>query len=115
MKFHKACKISDVPLGEMRVMQVEGTRVIIYHLGTGFYATQANCTHMFAPLGRGKIIDDCVVQCPLHRARFDIASGEVRQWANFPPGIQLLDVVRGKKKLQTFAVDVRGKEVFVRI
>ncbi|NNF51500.1 MAG: Rieske 2Fe-2S domain-containing protein, partial [Gammaproteobacteria bacterium] len=86
-----------------------------YHTGTGFYASQANCTHMFAPLARGKIIDDCLVQCPLHRARFDIATGEVREWANFPPGIQLLDAVRGKKKLQTFVVEVRGEDVFVRI
>lgn len=115
MKFQKACKVSDVPLGEMRAIQVGDKKLVIYHTGTGFYASQANCTHMFGPLARGKIIDDCLVQCPLHRARFDIATGEVKAWANFPPGIQLLDVVRGKKKLQTFAVDVRGKEVYVRV
>lgn len=115
MKFHKACKVSDVPRGKMRAVSAGGKRIVVYHTGTGFYASQANCTHMFAPLARGKIIDDCLVQCPLHRARFDIATGEVREWANFPPGIQLLDAVRGKKKLQTFVVEVRGEDVFVRI
>lgn len=115
MKFQKACNISDVPLGEMHAVQVGDTRVVIYHTGTGFYATQANCTHMFGPLARGKIIDDCQVQCPLHRARFDIATGEVKEWANFPPGIQLLNVVRGKKKLKTFAVEIRAKDIYVRV
>lgn len=114
-KFHRACSTGDVPLGEMRAFRVNGTKLVVYHLGTGFYATQANCTHMFAPLARGKILDDCRVQCPLHRARFDIASGEVQDWASFPPGIQLLDAVRGEKKLTTYVVDVRDDEVFVRV
>lgn len=115
MKFQKACKVSDVPLGKMHAVEVGGKRLVIYHIGTGFYASQANCTHMFGPLARGKIVDDCMVQCPLHRARFDIATGEVKEWANFPPGIQLLDIVRSKKKLPIFAVDVRGKDVYVRV
>lgn len=115
MKFQKACKITDVPLGKMLATEAGGKRLVIYHTGTGFYATQANCTHMFGPLARGKIVNDCMVQCPLHRARFDIASGEVKEWANFPPGIQLLDIVRSKKKLQTFVVDVRDEDVYVRV
>ncbi len=115
MRFHKVCKTSDIPLGEMRPFSVAKKKIVVYHIGTGFYASQASCTHMFAPLARGKILDDCVVQCPLHRARFDIASGEVQAWANFPVGIQLLNAVRGEKKLKTFAVDVRGKDVYVRL
>lgn len=115
MKFRKVCNTADVPLGGMKAVDAGGTQVVIYHLGTGFYATQANCTHMFGPLARGKVIDDCMVQCPLHRARFDISSGEVRKWANFPPGIQLLDVIRSKKNLKTYVVDVRGDHVYVRV
>jgi len=115
MKFHKVCKASEVPLGDMRAFKVEGEPLIVYHIGTGFYASQANCTHMFGPLVRGKIIEDCMVQCPLHRARFEIATGEVREWANFPPGIQLLNALRAKKKLKTFTVDVRGEDVYVRV
>ena len=55
---------------------------------------------------RGKLIDDRIVQCPLHRARFDIRTGTVDDWANFPPGIQLLNVVRAQKALRTFKVGV---------
>ena len=115
MKFQLVCKKSDVPKGEMRAFKVGGKGLVIYRLGNSFHATQSNCTHMFAPLARGKIVDGCEVQCPLHRARFDIASGEVLEWANFPPGIQLLNAVRGKKALKTFVVQVRGDEIFVKV
>ena len=50
---------------------------------------------------------------PGNRARFDIATGAVVRWANFPPGIQLLNAVRGEKALQTFPVAVRDGKVEV--
>ena len=34
---------------------------------------------MSAPLSQGRL-DDCVVDCPLHSGRFDLASGEVVQF-----------------------------------
>jgi 3-phenylpropionate/trans-cinnamate dioxygenase ferredoxin subunit len=55
------------------------------------------------------------VQCPFHRARFDIRTGQVVKWANFPPGIQLLNVVRPQKVLRTFEVIVQGGDVQVNI
>jgi len=90
---------------------VEGEKVVVYHLQDGFYATQANCTHVFAPLAKGKILDGCNVQCPFHRARFDIRTGEVMDWANFPPGIQVFNVVRSEKALKTYKVSVRDGAV----
>ena len=115
MKTHMVCAEDDLPVGKMRAFLVDGQGVLVYHLTDGFFATQSACTHMFAPLSRGKILDDCKVQCPLHRARFDIRSGKVVDWANFPPGVQLLDAVRGKKPLKTFAVTVVKGEVRVKL
>jgi 3-phenylpropionate/trans-cinnamate dioxygenase ferredoxin subunit len=89
--------------------------VLVFHLEDGFYATQSTCTHMFAPLGRGKLVDGCKIQCPFHRARFDIRSGEVVDWANFPPGVQLLNAVRGEKALKTYAVTVINGNVRVKL
>jgi hypothetical protein len=34
-------------------------------------------------------------------------------WANFPPGIQAFNVVRGRKSLKTYRVSVKGDEVRV--
>jgi 3-phenylpropionate/trans-cinnamate dioxygenase ferredoxin subunit len=55
------------------------------------------------------------VQCPLHRARFDIRTGEVIEWANFPPGVQLLNALRGEKALSTFPVTVKNGDIMVEV
>ena len=115
MPMHSVCRVDDLKPGQMKAFSVAGVNLVIYHLDDGFHATQSKCTHTFAPLARGKIIDGCKVQCPLHRARFDIKTGAVVDWANFPPGIQLLNFVRGEKALQTYKVSVKGGEVRVNL
>ncbi len=115
MSRYTVCSESDLPVGEMQTFRAGDTKIIVYHLEDGFYATQASCTHIFAPLGKGKIVESCQVQCPFHRARFDVRTGEVVQWANFPPGVQLLNAVRGEKALRTFPVTLAGGEVHVEV
>ncbi len=115
MAWHTVCRSDEVPVGEMKSFTVDERKVVLYHLSDGFFATQASCTHTFAPLARGKLLEDCKVQCPLHRARFDIRTGAVLDWANFPPGIQLLNVVRGEKALQTYKVSVKSGQVRVNV
>ncbi len=106
-------KVGDVPLGESRLLKAGEEDVLIFHLSDGFFATQARCTHIFGPMKKGKILEDKCVQCPLHRARFDIRTGEVVDWANFPPGVQLLNAVRSEKALKTWPVTVEAEELFV--
>ena len=114
MPAHAVCSADELPVGQLRAVDAGGTRVIVYHLDDGFYATQANCTHLFAPLAKGKIVDGCRIQCPFHRARFDIRTGEVIDWANWPPGlVQMLNAVRGAKNLKTFPVSIRDGQVTV--
>jgi nitrite reductase/ring-hydroxylating ferredoxin subunit len=106
MALHNVCKTDELAPGALKAARVNGEGILVYRLDNDYYATQASCTHLFAPLAKGKIIDGCKIQCPFHRARFDIRTGEVVDWANFPPGIQVLNVVRGEKKLKTYPVKV---------
>ena len=41
-----------------------------------YFATDGLCTHEEAHLADGFVMD-CVVECPLHQARFDITTGKV--------------------------------------
>ncbi|MFZ5697666.1 MAG: Rieske (2Fe-2S) protein [Pseudomonadota bacterium] len=109
------CKASDLPVGSHKEFAVNGETVLVFHLDDGFYATQNRCTHLFMSLKKGKLIDGCKIQCPFHRAQFDVRTGAVACWANFPPGVQMLNVVRGEKPLKTFATSVVNGEVFVEV
>ena len=115
MAWHTVASTGEIPVGKLKAVTANGEKLLVFHLQDGFYATQGKCTHLFASLEKGKILDDCKIQCPLHRARFDIRTGEVIDWANFPPGVQLLNVVRGEKSLKTFATRVEGGAVQVSV
>jgi 3-phenylpropionate/trans-cinnamate dioxygenase ferredoxin subunit len=113
MALHVVCKEDEIPIGSLKAFKVGSESILVFHLDDGFFATQASCTHIFAPLTRGKLVEGCRIQCPFHRAEFDVRTGEVVKWANFPPGVQLLNFVRGEKALRTFATKVAEGQVFV--
>ena len=113
MAQHAVGLAQDLPVGSMKAFSAGEVRVVVYHLEDGFHATQAQCTHTFGPLARGEIVDGCQVRCPLHRARFDIATGAVVEWANFPPGIQLLNTLRGERSLRTYPVRIQAGKIMV--
>lgn len=115
MAKHVVGNSADLPVGSSMPVTVGDTNILIFHLSDGFFATQSNCTHLFLPLKKGKILDDCKVQCPFHRARFDIRTGEVVEWASFPPGVQLLNVVRKEKALRTYAVTEENGQLVVEL
>jgi 3-phenylpropionate/trans-cinnamate dioxygenase ferredoxin subunit len=116
MARHQICNEDEIPVGEKKPFTVGGEEVLVFHLEDGFFATQTKCTHVFWPLKNGKMKNDCEVECPFHRARFDVRTGEVVQWANFPPGaIQLLNLVRKRKALKTFPVTRQEGKVFVEV
>ena len=115
MTTHRACRTDELAVGDKKAVKIAGENIIIYHLDDGFYATQAKCSHLFKSMAKGKIVDSCKIQCPLHRAQFDIRTGEVAQWANFPPGIQLLNALRGEKALKTYPTSIVGSDIYVEV
>lgn len=115
MAKHHAAKAAEIPVGEMKACKAGGESLLVFHLDDGFYATQGTCTHVLAPLARAKLVDGHKLQCPFHRAQFDVRTGEVVRWANFPPGIQILNVVRGEKALATDPVSEENGELFVEL
>jgi len=111
----RVCSVDDLQVGDMKAFKVAGEKILLYRLEEGFFATQSRCTHLYASMERGKIVEGCRVQCPFHRAQFDIRSGEVVKWANFPPGVQLLNSLRPEKALVCFKTEVKGPDVCVDI
>lgn len=106
MPWVNVCREQALAPGHFQAVEAGGQKLLVFHLDDGFYATQARCTHIFASLAKGRLVNGSEIQCPLHRARFDVRSGAVREWACFPPGIGLLNAVRGEKPLATWPVRV---------
>ncbi len=66
--------VTDLPPGALRRVSKGDLDILLAHTPEGIVATDDRCPHMSAPLSIGEL-DGCVVACPLHDGRFDLASG----------------------------------------
>ncbi len=51
--------------------------IALYRLEGEIYATHNICTHQFAFLSEGYVVDGCI-ECPLHQGMFDIRTGKAQ-------------------------------------
>ena len=99
--FVKLATINDIPENEVRAFDFEGELIAIYNRGGTFYATTDICTHAYSELHEGYFdVDECVIECPLHGARFDIQTGAVLALPAFAP-------------LETYPVRIEGEDILV--
>lgn len=73
--FRPAVPAAELPSGALRRVTFGELDVLLAHTSNGVAAVADRCPHMSAPLSLGRL-DGCVVACPLHDGRFDLASGE---------------------------------------
>ena len=77
-RYVPVAKTSDIPPGEVAVVQAEGKSLCVGHCEDDTWGAIDNvCTHDGGVLGEGEL-EDCLVECPRHGARFDLLTGEVR-------------------------------------
>lgn len=68
-------KVSEITEGHMKHVEINGKEIAIANLDGKFYAFADRCGHMNARLSRGNINQN-IVTCPFHAAKFDITSGK---------------------------------------
>jgi nitrite reductase/ring-hydroxylating ferredoxin subunit len=98
-EFVKVASVSEIPPGEMKIVEIDGQEIAIANLNGEFVAFQNECTHRGGPLGEGILIGD-VVECPFHAGQFNVRSGEV---VSAPP----------TEPIATYPVQVEGDDVKV--
>jgi len=74
----RAASVEDVPPGTMRRVTFGDLDVLLAHSEAGLVAVDYRCPHMSAPLSIGTL-EGCIVGCPLHDGRFDLATGRVER------------------------------------
>lgn len=100
MKKMRICAVSEMTDGDMRRVNVRPP-IAIYRVAGEFFATAATCTHLESCLTEG-YLDDDVVECALHGAKFNVRDGRALALPATTP-------------LQTFPLHVEGGDVYVEI
>lgn len=75
MKEIIVAKMSEIPPGTAKQVEVEGEPVAIFNVKGEFYAIGDTCSHAQASLSEGEV-EDFVVSCPWHGAKFDLKTGK---------------------------------------
>ncbi|MBI1299816.1 Rieske 2Fe-2S domain-containing protein [bacterium] len=85
------CKVSELPVGERRIVDVKGRSIGVFNVHGEYYAIRNLCPHEGAPLCRGIVTgttlpsqpgeyiwakDGEIVRCPWHGWEFDITTGQ---------------------------------------
>ena len=81
----RAASVSEVAKKGCMTVHVAGHTIALFAYGDSFYAIDNRCPHMGFPLDRGTI-EDGILTCHWHHARFDLESGGTfDQWADDIP------------------------------
>jgi nitrite reductase/ring-hydroxylating ferredoxin subunit len=75
--WHAVCATADIEAGAMLPVEIGDLQIAIYNVGGEFFATDNICSHAFALLTDGLLEDD-MVECPLHGACFDVKTGKAQ-------------------------------------
>jgi 3-phenylpropionate/trans-cinnamate dioxygenase ferredoxin subunit len=76
-KYVQVARTDEIPAGTGMYYDVDGVPIAIFHVDGHFYATADVCTHEEASLSEGELEGE-IVECPLHGARFNVRTGEVK-------------------------------------
>jgi nitrite reductase/ring-hydroxylating ferredoxin subunit len=95
----RVAAVGDVETDDVIAVKVGEQEIALYNVDDKYYATSNICTHQYARLSEGFVIDG-VIECPLHQGRFDIVNGK-------PKGAPV------HVPLCTFPVKVEGNDIHV--
>lgn len=72
--FHACAAADDMANGQSRAVELNGWPVLLCRQDDKFFAVINRCTHAASAMDGGRIRRN-TVSCPLHGARFDMATG----------------------------------------
>ncbi len=93
--------VSDLAPGAMRVVEHDGTSVLLCNVDGEIYAVENICSHATVPLSEG-VLEGCELECVLHGAVFDVRTGEAL-------------ALPARQPIRSFAVERSGARVRVRV
>ncbi|HUM18518.1 MAG TPA: Rieske (2Fe-2S) protein [Candidatus Nitrosotalea sp.] len=71
----RVASLDEVPAGRPKLVELDGTRIVLARVGDSVYAVGDVCTHRGGPLGEGKLNGNRLV-CPWHGWMYDVRTGQ---------------------------------------
>ena len=85
MSWTKVMAVESLGEGKRKFLKIDDRKVLIINYSGDIYAIEPICPHLKLPIKRGKITENGEIVCSFHRSKFDLKTGEVREWCTFPP------------------------------
>jgi len=73
-EFTRFCPLEEVPPGAKKAAKIRDTWILVCNSNNRLFAVSAICSHQAKPLLNGRV-RNCKITCPVHGARFDLATG----------------------------------------
>ena len=99
--------VADVGIGQIMPVEAKGVKLLLTQVGATFHAAARKCPHLGFNLCRGSL-EGAAVVCPLHKAKFDLATGEIER----DPKL-LFIAMKAKSDLAVYPVKLEGQDIFV--
>ena len=99
--FVAVAKLDEVPAGGKKVVDVNGTSVIVVNSKDKIFAVRNLCSHAYETLECGRVRAGWI-SCPVHGARFDLETGNPMN----PPATMPID---------TYEVRIEGDTIEVAV
>jgi nitrite reductase/ring-hydroxylating ferredoxin subunit len=93
---------NEIGPGEMRAIDLQGTRVGIANVDGRFFAFADTCTYADHPLSQGRL-EGLLLTCPTDGSQFDLAGGNAG------------NVVKGPatRRIRTYRVQLDGDDLHI--
>lgn len=98
--FVKICRVSDLKEKCGKRFVVDEVEVAVFKVDNEIYALNNICPHQHTALIYDGFIEDNCVICPAHGWEFRLKSGDMKS---------------GKKGLDTYPVEIRDDDVYVKV
>ena len=76
----RAASLAEVELGQPKLVELRGVRVVLVRVGDAVYACGDVCAHQGGPLSEGRLSGSRLA-CPWHGWMYDVRTGQCA----FPP------------------------------
>lgn len=109
----------DTSANKVLKVKADGQSILVAQVGNKHCAIANKCPHLGLPLSGGKV-ENGVITCPFHGARFDMSTGKNVEWVKSVAGIPVSGFAKkmlamGKEPINiaNFAVTQEGEDLFI--